>query len=117
MRPRVGLQELGQQIEAGGLAGAIRADQSVNGAALDPQIDAIDRDEAGELLGQVLGFEDGGVSRTLGHLFLPAAYPCFLRSDKGHDVARLRRIRSSELCIVSRAGHLAKARNAAPDMG
>ena len=58
MRPRGRLQELGQQIEAGGLAGAVRADQRMDGAALDAQVDAVHRDEAGELLGQILGFED-----------------------------------------------------------
>ena len=47
------LEELGQQVEAGGLAGAVRADQRVNGAALDAQVDAVDRDEAGEFLGQI----------------------------------------------------------------
>ena len=30
----------------------------MNGAALDPQVDAVDGDEACELLGQILGFED-----------------------------------------------------------
>ena len=58
MRPRVGCEEFGQQIEAGGLAGAVRPDQRMNGAARDPQIDAVDRDESGKFLGQILGFED-----------------------------------------------------------
>ena len=58
MRPRRRLQELGQQVEAGGLAGAVRTDQRMDGAALDAQADAVHRDEAGELLGQILGFED-----------------------------------------------------------
>ena len=58
MRPRVGLQEFGQQVEAGGLAGAVRADQRVDGAARDPQAHAVHGDEAGEFLGEILGFED-----------------------------------------------------------
>ena len=37
------LQELGEQVEAGGLAGAVRADERVNGAALDPQRNAVAR--------------------------------------------------------------------------
>src|SRR5512138_1479063 len=49
-----GLQELGEQVEAGGLAGAVGADQGVNGAARDGEIDAADGDEAPELLGQAL---------------------------------------------------------------
>jgi hypothetical protein len=52
------LQEFGQQIEAGGLAGAVRPNERMNGAALNPQIDAVDGDKTGELLGQILGFED-----------------------------------------------------------
>ena len=51
-------QELGQQIEAGRLAGAVRADQRMNGAALDAQINPVHRNEASEVLGQILGFED-----------------------------------------------------------
>src|SRR6516164_1938047 len=51
-------QEFAEQIEAGGLAGAVRADQRVNGPARDAQIDRADRDKAGEFLGQILGFED-----------------------------------------------------------
>ena len=51
-------QEFAEQVEAGGLAGAVRADQRVNGAAHDAQIDRAHRDEPGKFLGQVLGFED-----------------------------------------------------------
>src|SRR4051812_15057606 len=52
------LEKLGQQIEAGGLTGAVRTDERVNGPARDAQSDAVHRHEAGELLGQILGFED-----------------------------------------------------------
>ena len=48
-------QELGQQVEAGGLAGAVRSDQRMNGAAGNAQVHPVDRDEAGEFLGEVLG--------------------------------------------------------------
>jgi hypothetical protein len=50
--------ELRQQVEAGGLAGAVGPDQRMNGAARHPQADVVHGDEAGEFLGQVLGFED-----------------------------------------------------------
>jgi hypothetical protein len=51
-------EELGEEIETRGLAGAIRPDQSVNGAALDAQVYRAHREEAGELLAQVLRLED-----------------------------------------------------------
>src|SRR5262249_36760541 len=41
----------GQQVEARGLAGAVRADEGVDGAAADLQVDIVDGDEALELLG------------------------------------------------------------------
>src|SRR5713226_6414399 len=53
-----GAQKFGQQIEASGLAGAIRADQRVDRPALDTQVDVTDRDEAREFLGEALGLED-----------------------------------------------------------
>src|SRR5437660_30568 len=57
--PAVGrAQELGQQIKAGGLAGAVRPDQRMNGAADDAQIDPVDRHEAGKFLPEIVGFED-----------------------------------------------------------
>src|SRR5689334_7123893 len=52
------LQKLGQQIEAGGLAGAIRPDQRVDVATANPQVDVADRNKASELLGQPTGFEN-----------------------------------------------------------
>src|SRR5947209_12402934 len=52
------LKKLGEQVEAGGLAGAVRTDQRMDGAARHAQGHAVHRHEAGELLGQILGFED-----------------------------------------------------------
>jgi hypothetical protein len=37
----------------------------VNGPARDPQADAVDGDEAGKFLGQILGFEDGFVAQAV----------------------------------------------------
>ena len=51
-------KELGEQIEAGGLAGAVRADERVDAAAPDPQVNPAHGNKAGKLLGQVLCFED-----------------------------------------------------------
>jgi hypothetical protein len=45
------LQKLGQQVETGRFAGTVRPDERMNGAALDPQIDAVDGDKSCELLG------------------------------------------------------------------
>src|ERR1700681_3193434 len=54
-------QEMREQIEASRLAGAVGTDQSVDRPALDRKIDAIDGDEAFELLGQAAGLEYGVV--------------------------------------------------------
>jgi hypothetical protein len=50
-------EELGQQIEKRGLAGAIGTDQGVNLAPLHLQVDVADRDKSLEFLGQVSRFE------------------------------------------------------------
>ncbi len=47
-----------KQVEAGRLARAVRSDQRMDGAAPNPQVHPAHRDEAGELLGEVLGLED-----------------------------------------------------------
>src|SRR5262245_20604344 len=52
------MHKLGQEIEAGGLAGAVGADQRMNRAARNAQVDAVDRNEAGKFLGEILGLED-----------------------------------------------------------
>src|SRR3546814_2943105 len=48
------LEKLREKIEAGGLAGSIRPDQGMDGAARDREIDAAHGNEAPELLGQAL---------------------------------------------------------------
>src|SRR5258708_23811018 len=53
-----GLEKLGEQIEARGLAGAVRADQGMYGAARDLQVDAAYGHEPGEVFGEILGLED-----------------------------------------------------------
>src|SRR5262249_45692010 len=55
-------QELGEQVEDRGLAGAVRPDQRVDRAAPHPQVDAADRDEAREFHPEIVGFEDDVVS-------------------------------------------------------
>src|SRR4029450_2628452 len=57
-------QEVGQEIEAGRLAGAVGADERVDRAPAYPQPHALHREEAVKLLGEVLGLQDDGV----GHL-------------------------------------------------
>jgi hypothetical protein len=53
-----GREELGEQVEAGGLAGAVRADKRMNAAAPHAQVNPAHGNKAGKLLGQVLCFED-----------------------------------------------------------
>ena len=57
--PGGGRQELGEQVEGGGLAGAVGADERVDRAAPHLEVDAVDGDEALELLGEAARFEDG----------------------------------------------------------
>ena len=52
------LQKLGQEIEAGRLAGPVRADQRVNAAAADLERDVANGKETREFLGQSVGFEN-----------------------------------------------------------
>ena len=49
-------QELGEQIEHGGFAGAVRPDQRVNRTTLDLQVHAVHGNEAFELTRELLGF-------------------------------------------------------------
>jgi len=53
-----GFQELGQQVEAGRLAGPVGTDQRVDGAALHLEVDVVDGHEALELLDQSTGFQN-----------------------------------------------------------
>src|SRR5208283_268117 len=43
---------------------AVRADQSMDGPALDAQADAVDGDKSGKFLGEILGFEDDVATHT-----------------------------------------------------
>ena len=57
--PARGRQELGQQVEEGGLAGAVGADQGVDGAAPDLEVDVVHGHEALEFLREAARFQDG----------------------------------------------------------
>src|SRR3546814_3719673 len=59
------LEKLREKIEAGGLAGSIRPDQGMDGAARDREIDAAHGNEAPELLGQALRGQDDVVAHFL----------------------------------------------------
>jgi hypothetical protein len=56
--PRGGCQELGQEVEAGGLAGTVWTDQRVNRAPANDQIDAIDCSKPSELYRQATGLKN-----------------------------------------------------------
>src|ERR1700694_4837110 len=57
-RPRGGPEEPGQQVEAGGLAGAVGADQADDLARLDREVGAVDRAPSVETLWDVRGLEE-----------------------------------------------------------
>ena len=66
-------EEAGQQVEQRGLAGAVGADERVDGALGDAEADVGDRAEAAELLGQLAGLEQGsccGRAGVAGHRHL-----------------------------------------------
>ena len=62
-RARRGRQEAGEQVEQGGLAGAVRPDQGVHAALGDVEVDPLDGGEAAELLGQCPGAQQRGRGR------------------------------------------------------
>src|SRR5215475_11749032 len=62
---RRGLQKLGEQVEARGLAGPVRADQRVNAATADLQCDIANGKEPREFLGQSVGFENELVGQKI----------------------------------------------------
>jgi hypothetical protein len=53
-----GLQKFGDQVEAGGLARAIRADESMDGAAPNVEVDSVDGREPSKRLGQTDSLQD-----------------------------------------------------------
>ena len=65
--PAVGDQEPADQIEEGGLAGAVRANERVNLAAAHAQIGLAYGDEALELLREATRLEDEVIGRGLRH--------------------------------------------------
>ncbi len=79
------LQELGQQVEAGGLAGAVRPDQRVDRALLDLQRHVVDGDEALELLGEA--------HRLQSHVHADATSPLRRFGIKPHLRDRFNRLR------------------------
>ena len=64
--PDVGGEEAGEQVEQRGLAGAVGADERVDGALGDGEVDVGDRPEAAELLGQGAGLQDAAEGASLG---------------------------------------------------
>src|SRR5262249_41809008 len=59
-----GLEEVRQEVEAGRLPGAVRADEGVDAAAVDLEVDVLDRDETPELLGQLACFKNAVVAHA-----------------------------------------------------
>src|ERR1700732_2724119 len=58
------LQELGQEVEASRLAGAVRADQRMDAATADPKANVANGKETREFLGQSVGFENELISQS-----------------------------------------------------
>src|ERR1700681_746616 len=58
------LQELGQEVEAGCLAGAVWTDQRMDAATADPKANVANCKEPREFLGQSVGFENELISQS-----------------------------------------------------
>src|SRR4029450_4770408 len=85
-------QEVGQEIEAGRLAGAVGADERVDRAPAYPQPHALHREEAAKLLGEVLGLQDevvGQQARGRGGKKRASRFSCHARlaSSISHDAS------------------------------
>ena len=52
------LEKFGEQVETGGLAGAIWSDKGMNAAAPYSEVDTADGHEASKLFGEAVGYED-----------------------------------------------------------
>ncbi|KAG1080279.1 hypothetical protein G6F40_015951 [Rhizopus arrhizus] len=61
---RIRRQEFGQQVEAGGFASAVGADQRVDAAALHLHGQTVDGGQAAELHGQALDVQIGWVAHA-----------------------------------------------------
>src|SRR5258708_7004333 len=64
-RARCRRKESREQVENGRFTGAIWADQSVNGTAADPQVDAVDCHKPVKLLRELAGLEDRVVRHAI----------------------------------------------------
>ena len=89
----IGLEHAGQQIDDGGLAGAVRADQGVAGALLDPERKLAGDLEPAELLFQPSGFQRERHGASLSGTATTALRPASCRMTRfgAHSTQRCRR--------------------------
>ena len=73
------LEEFGQQVEAGRLAGAVRPDQRMNTAATHLQRDVANGKETREFLGQPAGFKN----EVIGQIESPVRHRCEASRPRG----------------------------------
>ena len=91
-------EELGLEVEARGLAGPVRADQRVDAATANPQVDIAHGEKARELLGQSMGFEN----ELIGQSNFPPSASATARMAKFYLTGKLLR----HLVKLSRTGRL-----------
>ena len=101
--PGIGLEHAGQQVDDGGLAGAVRADQRVAGALFDLERKIAGDLEAAELLFQPSGFQrerhGASLSGTATTAFRPAN--CRITRFGTHSTQRCRRWRPTSTITTS----------------
>src|SRR5690606_17207882 len=77
-RALVGLHQADQDVQKCGLAGAVRADDGVNGSFLDAEVHVVEGPQAAEILGDAADFQDV----RAGHVGTPRPYSCCSRSSR-----------------------------------
>ena len=80
---------MGEQIETGGLAGAVGPDQRVNSATAHGKIDAVDRHEAFELLGESTRLQNDVVGHACPVAAAPSAGVARLSGTRAELATRL----------------------------
>ena len=93
-------QHAGEEVDHGGLAGAVRADQGMAGALLDRERDAVGRGDAAEMLVEAAGLEhDRHVTRPLQQRLARRSRPRII------STMRASRDRASRVCDGAEPDH------------
>ena len=101
--PGVGLEHAGEQIDHGGLAGAVRSDQRMAGALLDPERQVARDPQAAEGFFQSFGFQRDRHDASLSGTAMTALRPANCRITRlgSHNAQRCMRSRPTSTITTS----------------